>query len=147
MYSFIYVFGSDKSYWNYRKAQKSGDILFSKWGIPISKWDIIMYIIVIYIIVDTIGNKLNMGYVFLVVYVLAIIIMNILHAKLLITDKGIYFMSQFTSWDNVNKIILINESVIDVSRHDFLSSGYKIRKFSYDESFISIIEDKCVVEK
>ncbi len=150
LYFYILLFmflATIKAYWNYRKAQKSGDILFSKWAMPISKWDFIMYIIMIYIIGDTIGNKLNRGYFFVIMYALSIIVMNILHAKLLITDRGIYFMSQFTRWDNVNEIILVNKSVINVRRHTFLSSGYKIRNFSYDESFISIIEDKCVVEK
>lgn len=136
-----------KSYFNYWKSVKKQNVLLSMWAMPISLVDIALYVFMVYIIGDTVGNNIKNGYSIAIMYALCLIIMNILNSKLLISDGGIYFMSQFTSWENIDEIILVNDSVVNVRRVAFLSSGYKIRQFKYDDDFLSIVEKRCTVRK
>lgn len=134
-------------YFSYRKALKKGNMLLSKWAMPWSAIDIVLFITMVYIIGNSSINIFDKENRFAVIYAVCMIISMIFNSKLFVLENGIYFMSEFTSWDKVDEVILESDSVVKIERQAFLSSGYKIRNFHYDDKFLSIIEQKCAVRK
>lgn len=132
-----------RTYLNYRKASKNVEILLSTWARPLSLLDMVLFIVLVYIISDTSKNIMDKENYFAVIYCLWIIVSVICNAKLVISEKGIYFLSQFASWDRIEEITLESQSFVSIQRKSFLCRNLKIRNFYYDDNFLSFIEKKC----
>lgn len=132
-----------KSILNYRKTIHSGAVLYAAWKKSTSVWELTSIALTIYFLAYTIAYRLDRGYIFLVIFTVAILLNIIFDSRLILTDQGISFRNDFIKWCDVYEINTKGQELRIIARKRiYILSEFKTIKLSRDEVLIAIVKEK-----
>jgi len=122
----------------YYELKNSGEILFKLRYKRGSNLELVLAIFIVILLTVYNMYYLQGNFVSVILVVIYILIGYAIPSRIIVTNKGFFYMGYFIEWESIVEISVINTRSINMKRRKIIAGGVKIRELENQKSFLEI---------